>query len=70
MNPTGSDEYIDTAELSRRTGKAPKTYANWRVSGFGPPFVKIGASVRYRWTDVEAWLAENTYRSTAETATK
>lgn len=37
-----------------------KTLQKWRRLGGGPPFVKMGASVRYRRADVEAWLTECT----------
>jgi hypothetical protein len=33
------------------------TVRRWRLVGGGPPFIKIGNLVRYRRTDVEAWLA-------------
>ena len=36
--------------------KNVQTLANWRHSGIGPPYVKTEGSVRYRWSDVEAWL--------------
>lgn len=35
-----------------------KTLANWRSQGKGPEYMKVGRHVRYRWTAVEAWLAE------------
>jgi hypothetical protein len=35
----------------------PKTLANWRSSGGGPPFYKIGSRVLYDDADVDAWLA-------------
>jgi hypothetical protein len=34
---------------------APRTLANWRWSGNGPPFVKVLRRVRYRRADVVAW---------------
>jgi excisionase family DNA binding protein len=41
------------------------TLANWRYQGKGPRFVKIGRHVRYRRSDVEAWLEANVRESTA-----
>ena len=32
------------------------TLANWRCSGKGPPFLRVGRHVRYRSQDVEAWI--------------
>ena len=34
----------------------PKTLHRWRSMGEGPPALKIGKHLRYRWGDVEAWL--------------
>ena len=33
--------------------------ANLRYMGRGPAWVKLGRSVRYRWSDVDAWVAAN-----------
>jgi excisionase family DNA binding protein len=41
------------------------TLANWRYQGRGPRFVKVGRHVRYRRSDVEAWLERNARQSTA-----
>lgn len=35
----------------------PKTLETWRYRGEGPPHVKVGALVRYRRADVNAWIA-------------
>ena len=37
-----------------------------RVTGEGPPFLKIGRSVRYRIEDLDAWSRERLHRSTSE----
>jgi hypothetical protein len=39
-----------------------------RLVGDGPPFLKIGASIRYPLNELERWLADNTRRSTSEAA--
>lgn len=60
-------EYIDTPELARRTNTSPSYWEKRRVSGkAAPPHTRIGRSVRYRWSDVEAWLAAQTRTSTSE----
>jgi excisionase family DNA binding protein len=33
-----------------------QTIYQWRTRGYGPPGVKVGKHVRYRLTDVDAWL--------------
>jgi predicted DNA-binding transcriptional regulator AlpA len=40
-----------------------------RLVGDGPPFVKIGAAIRYPLSELEKWLAERIQRSTSETGT-
>ncbi|TNB46536.1 helix-turn-helix domain-containing protein [Martelella lutilitoris] len=49
-----------TCELLARTLQA------WRLRGGGPPFVKIGKSVRYKRRDITAWLSANTLTSTSQ----
>lgn len=44
----------------------PRTLEGWRTRGGGPPFVRIGRHVRYRLRDLEAWIEDRTFRSTAE----
>lgn len=40
------------------------TLAQWRYLGQGPRFMKVGRFVRYRWSDVEAWLGTQSRSST------
>jgi len=37
-----------------------------RVFGDGPPFLKIGRSVRYRPSDLDAWAATRLRKSTSD----
>ena len=46
-------------EVADYIGKPKRTLEQWRYLGVGPKFVKVGRDVRYRWSDVEAWLDEN-----------
>lgn len=36
----------------------PRTLERWRMTGAGPPFVKIGRKVGYRLLDLEVWLEQ------------
>lgn len=47
-------------------GLSVSTLQKKRVSGDGPPFVKIGRSVRYRPEDLEAYVAARVVGSTSE----
>lgn len=33
-----------------------RTLGQWRYTGDGPRFLRIGRHVRYRWEDIDAWL--------------
>ena len=55
------DFLMDTAALAAYLGVSERTIANWRAESrdqSGPRFYRIGALVRYRKSDVDAWLAE------------
>jgi predicted site-specific integrase-resolvase len=41
--------------------------ANWRSAGKGPCFVKLVGRVKYRRSDVEAFINSNVRQSTCET---
>jgi predicted DNA-binding transcriptional regulator AlpA len=34
------------------------TLSQWRYRGQGPTSLRVGRHIRYRWSDVERWLAE------------
>ena len=63
-------ELIDTNELARRTQTSAITWAKRRMLGepHSPRFLRLGRSVRYRWSDVEAWLETRQRQSTSEAA--
>lgn len=42
----------------------PSTLQQWRWSGRGPLFVKVGRLVRYRRADLEAFMQGRTFAST------
>lgn len=60
------EELIDQVAMSRLCGIKTKTAETWRVRGFGPRYVKVGALVRYRKSDVRAWMESRTVGSTSE----
>jgi excisionase family DNA binding protein len=45
-------------ELAKRLNVSLASVRRWRINGRGPLFVKVGALVRYRPEDVDAWLGE------------
>lgn len=51
-------------------GISHRTLESWRVSGGGPVFVRIGRSIRYRRSDLEAFIASGARRNTSEAGAK
>jgi len=47
---------LSVKELALYLGKPVATLYAWRYRGDGPSAIKVGRSLRYRWSDVEAWL--------------
>src|SRR5450759_36672 len=43
-------------EAAAVLGMSPKTLANWRVSGYGPPWARFGGSVRYDSVRLYQWM--------------
>ena len=59
-------EFVSAKEAARILDVHPNTLCKWRISGGGPPFVKVGRRVRYRTTEISAWADERTYLYTAQ----
>ena len=47
--------YLNELQVAERWGMSRLTLQRWRVERKGPDFLKIGATVRYRLCDVEAF---------------
>ena len=58
----------DEKREADRLGFSVRTLQQWRVKGEGPPYLKIGPSVRYNPEAVDAWLNAHTRSSTAQGA--
>ncbi len=58
MSGPTADTLGDTDWLSEYLGVPKPALTTWRSRGTGPPYVKVGRLVRYRASDVEAWLQE------------
>ncbi|WP_333766486.1 helix-turn-helix transcriptional regulator [Streptomyces sp. IBSBF 2435] len=43
-------------EVSEYLGVPVATLYQWRHRGIGPKVHKLGRHLRYRWTEVEAWV--------------
>jgi predicted DNA-binding transcriptional regulator AlpA len=56
---------LNEREVSDLFGISTRTLQNWRQTGGGPIFHRLGRSVRYRRADVEAFIALGARRSTS-----
>jgi excisionase family DNA binding protein len=50
------ERLLSTEEVAEVLGRPARTLRQWRYLGEGPRYLKVGATVRYRARDVEAWL--------------
>lgn len=62
-SPVGAapnSQFIDERQLCAELGISSVTATKWRARAEGPPFIKIGRLVRYRRSDIDAWLVSRT----------
>jgi len=50
------EELLNEHDLARITGMSVATVRRWRLFRQGPKYLKLGAAVRYKPSDVSAWL--------------
>jgi hypothetical protein len=64
-------QYLTAAEVSAHfQGRiSVRTLNNWRSSGGGPPFRKIGGKVLYPASELERWEQSRTFASTSQYST-
>jgi len=65
-DPQKTVPLLDQDQAAEVLSVRPRTMESWRCRGGGPPFVRIGRHVRYRLSDLHAWIDERTFRSTAD----
>jgi hypothetical protein len=69
ISPAAIEPLLDDHDLERITGRARSSWQKARLTGDGPPFIRLGRLVRYRRDDFEGWLADHSsLRSTSEKA--
>jgi len=52
----GLDRLLSIGELAEYLGVPVATLYAWRYRGEGPPGFRVGRHLRYRWSDVQAWI--------------
>jgi hypothetical protein len=61
------DQLDSTTDLSELLGISPEWLEIGRNRGYGPPFVVLSPKrIRYKRSDVVAWLRERTYNRTSQ----
>lgn len=52
--------FLTDRDLRERWKCSRSTLRRWRLTGKGPPFVKINGQIRYKLSDVQKFEAANT----------
>lgn len=55
--PVENDRLLKQPEVERILGMSAASLEQWRLKGKGPKFCKLGRSVRYRESDLRAYIA-------------
>ena len=55
-NNTSPKRLLTTPDLCDYLQVSPNLVYSWRYQGIGPKAIKVGGSLRWRLSDVEAWL--------------
>lgn len=66
MSTEDQATYLDTKGAAAYLRLSPSFLNQSRVSGDGPPYIKLGHSVRYKRGDLDAWMDANGCQSTSE----
>ncbi len=53
---TDDEPLLDVAEVAEYCNVAPTAPYYWRKKGLGPRAIRVGNHLRYRRTDVDAWI--------------
>jgi len=56
------EKYLTPREAALYLRTSPSTLAKRRLQGNGPTFVRIGRAVRYRQSDLDAWMGSSVMR--------
>lgn len=62
-------ELLDTSPAAEHIGVKPHTLEIWRCTGrYDLPFVRVGRKIKYRRSDLDAWLESRTVHGRVEAA--
>lgn len=54
-----TDDLLTPVQLAELVGVPRSTVYTWRYHGTGPRAIKVGRHIRFRRSDVDAWLEAN-----------
>lgn len=62
-----SDKFLTPVELVSRWGGVitATTLKMWRYRKKGPPYIKLGARILYRQSDIVSWESANSFQPSA-----
>jgi predicted DNA-binding transcriptional regulator AlpA len=60
---------ITESQVADRLTLSVKTLRNWRLTGYGPPHLKVGRLVRYSVSGLKVWLKSCERASTSDRGT-
>lgn len=66
MGTTVLDELLDQSRVATILGTTEKFLEARRCRGGGPAYIRVGRLIRYRKSDVDAWLDSRRVSSTSE----
>lgn len=66
MENTSTHRLVNERKAAERLGIKVCTIRRWHWSGDGPPFIKVGAAVRYDVVDLEAFIDAGRRTSTSD----
>jgi len=58
-------DILNTKEVAAYVRLGRQTIEHMRLTGNGPPFTKFGRAVRYRRSDIDAWIESRLQTSTS-----
>lgn len=59
-------DILNTQEAAEYVRLGKPTLERFRITGAGPTYCQLGRAVRYRKTDLDAWLETRLTRSTSQ----
>jgi len=58
--PKAKDKFLNPPEAADFLTVQPQTLAKWRMDGRNLPYIKVGRSVRYKLSDLQAFIEKQT----------